>query len=51
LGNAVFNIEVKSEIIAGAIVMSQKGEYGNYSLSSQLDKFFTEKKQEVLSLL
>jgi F0F1-type ATP synthase delta subunit len=51
LNNAVFVIEVKSEIIAGAIVMSHKGEYGNYSLSSQLDKFFTDKKQEVISLL
>jgi len=51
LNNVVFAIEVKSEIIAGAIVMSHKGEYGNYSLSSQLDKFFIEKKQEVLSLL
>ena len=51
LNNPVFNIEVKSEIIAGAIVMSNEGEYRNYSLSTQLDKFFIEKKQEILSLL
>jgi len=51
LGNLTFNIEVRSEIIAGAVIMSHEGEYGNYSLSSQLENYFTNKKQEVLALL
>ena len=51
MSNVIFNIEVKSEIVAGAIIMSPEGEYGNYSLSSQLDKYFVEQRQEVLQLL
>lgn len=49
--NVLFNIEVKSEIVAGAIIMSPEGEYGNYSLSSQLDKYFSQNRQEVFALL
>ena len=49
--NVIFNIEVRSEIVAGAIIMSPEGEYGNYSLSNQLDNYFSTKKQEVLALL
>ena len=51
LPNVIFNIEIKSEIIAGAVIMSTDGEYRNYSLSNQLDKYFIEKKQEILTLL
>jgi F0F1-type ATP synthase delta subunit len=51
LRNVVFNIEVKTDITAGTIIMSHLGEYGNYSLSSQLDKYFNQKKQEILALL
>ena len=49
--NAVFDIEVKRDIVAGAIVMSPEGEYSNYSLSNQLDEYFKNKKDAVLSLL
>lgn len=49
--NAVFNIEVKPDIVAGAIVMSPEGEYSNYSLSNQLDEYFRNNKQTVMSLL
>lgn len=51
LKNVIFNIEVKSEVLAGAIIMSNEGEYANYSLSTQIDKYFTDKKQEILTLL
>ena len=51
LNNVIFNIDVKSEIVAGAIIMSPEGEYADFSLSNQINKFFKEKRQEVLSLL
>lgn len=49
--NAVFDIEVKTDIVAGAIVMSPDGEYSNYALSNQLDEYFTNNKDNIMSLL
>lgn len=51
LGNAIFHFELRPDIVAGALIMSEHGQYANYSLSSQIDKFFVTKKQELLSLI
>jgi F0F1-type ATP synthase delta subunit len=50
LPRTLFNIEVKPEIVGGAIIMSQDGEYANYSLLNQIDKVFAEKKTDILKL-
>ena len=51
LGNVIFEFELKQDILAGVIIMSDHGEYANYSLSAQIDKFFATKKQELLTLI
>lgn len=49
--NLVFDIEIKPELIAGAIIISQKGKYIKYSLSDMLDDYFESKKPELINLL
>jgi F0F1-type ATP synthase delta subunit len=49
--STVISFEVKPEIIGGVIMVSPSGKYINYALSEQIDKFFTDKKQAILSLL
>jgi hypothetical protein len=49
--NLVFDIEVKPEIIAGAIIISREGKYVKYSLSEMLDDYFIRNKQELSALL
>lgn len=51
MGHMIFNIKVKADIGAGSIIMSHKGEYGDYSLENQLNKYFKNKRQEIFSLL
>lgn len=47
----VIDITVKKEIVGGIIIVSPQGQYVNYSLSDQLDNIFTNKRQEISSLL
>lgn len=51
MGNLVFDIEVKPEIIAGAVIISNEGKYIKYSLSDMLDNYFAVNKPELASLL
>lgn len=50
-GNLIFDIDVKPDIIAGAIIISKEGKYTKYSLSDMLDNYFTVRKQELVNLL
>lgn len=47
----ILDFEVKPEIIGGTIIVSPKGQYANYALSEQIDRFFTNKRQEITNLL
>ena len=49
--NLVFDIDIKPELIAGAVIISQKGKYIKYSLSDMLDDYFEAKKPELINLL
>jgi len=51
LSNLVFDIDIKPELIAGAIIISQKGKYIKYSLSDMLDDYFISNKSELINLL
>jgi len=49
--DVIIDFETKPEIIGGTIIVSPNGKYANYALSEQIDKFFTEKRQEINALL
>lgn len=49
--NMVFDIEVKPDLIAGAIIVTKEGKYIKYSLSEMLDYYFMSKKLELSALL
>ncbi len=51
MGNIVFDIDVKPEIIAGAVIITGEGKYIKYSLSDMLDNYFIAKRQELANLL
>ncbi len=51
LTNLVFDIDIRPELIAGAIIISQKGKYIKYSLSDMIDDYFVSKKSEFINLL
>ena len=51
LPSVIFNLEKKSDIVGGAVIMTHEGEYLDYSLSKQIDKYFIDNKSEITALL
>jgi F0F1-type ATP synthase delta subunit len=49
--NLTFDISVDPQLIAGAIIISNKGKYIKYSLSDMLDEYFASNKLELMNLL
>lgn len=47
----VLDISVKKEILGGLILVSAEGKYINFSVQEQIDNYFTQKRQEIASLL
>ena len=44
----IFDIEVDPRIIGGAIIISNKGEFADFSLLKKIDNIFSSKKAEIL---
>jgi F0F1-type ATP synthase delta subunit len=49
--NTIFNISVDPHIQGGAIIINNKGEYANYSLSNRIDQSLVNKQREIMALL
>lgn len=50
-GNVIFDFKLDPQILGGAIIASDKGEYADFSLSKKINDLFLQQKQEILSLL
>lgn len=50
-GNIIFDISVDPQILGGAIIANDKGEYADFSLSKKLTDLFLNQKEQILSLL